>query len=97
MEVRKKRPRGFKKEAQVLNQKVHADSKYDLKTLHTISEGVKFFDRTFSVNDDTVPKFEEVTKKVPTPRTFELLAFDEKYALIFLLSFTVYSEAPFMP
>jgi hypothetical protein len=54
----------------------------------------KHFYRSFAGNDHTNflklygeswPKFEKVTKKVPTPRMLQLLAFDEKSTFDFLL------------
>jgi hypothetical protein len=42
--------------------------------------------RIFKVVWGSWPKFEHVTRKVPTPRTLKLLAFDEKSTLIFFFA-----------
>ena len=73
--------------------KFHTNSKWGLKMFHTILEKSKFFDRgsreltiqIFNSYEESWPKFEQVTKKEPTPRTFRLLAFDVKFIFFFAL------------
>ena len=59
---------------------------HGLKKFHTISEGPKIFRLDFcgkwpyeflKLYEEIWPKFEQVSKKVPTPRTLGVLAFDE--------------------
>ena len=61
-----------------LEQKFYADTKTGLKKFHTISEGPKIFRLDFcgkwpykflKLYEEIWPKFEQVSKKVPTPRT----------------------------
>ena len=67
-----------------LRRKFHADFKNCLKKFHTISEGSEFLIevslemtiQNFKSVWQSWPKFEQVTKKVPTPLTLEPLDFD---------------------
>ena len=82
-----------------LGRKFHKDSKKTgLKKFHTISEGSKFLvelSREMTIQilkklyGNSWPKFEQVTEKIPTPRTLELLlAFDEKSTFDFFAFFS---------
>ena len=62
-----------------LENKCYTDRKYDLKTFHTIKERVNFLIelsaeitmQIFEIVLKIWPKFKQVSKKVPTPRTLE--------------------------